>query len=76
MNVFERFSSEVLPADWSWINEPAEWRFDDSKSLQISAPSQADFFRDPSGVATKSSAPFCIQRFKVILQYGRGSVLI
>jgi regulation of enolase protein 1 (concanavalin A-like superfamily) len=58
MNVFERFSSEVLPADWSWINEPAEWRFDDSKSLQISAPSRADFFRDPSGAVTKSSAPF------------------
>ncbi|MET3209309.1 UNVERIFIED_CONTAM: hypothetical protein ABIC26_002253 [Paenibacillus sp. PvR008] len=43
MNVFERFNGKVLPAGWGWINEPTVWRFDESKALQVSAPSQADF---------------------------------
>ncbi len=58
MNVFEGFNGKVLPEGWGWINEPTVWSFDESKALQVSAPSQADFFRDPSGAVIKSSAPF------------------
>ncbi|WP_342417408.1 DUF1349 domain-containing protein [Paenibacillus sp. FSL R10-2782] len=58
MNVFERFSGKALPAEWSWMHEPAVWGTDDSNFLHVSAPPQADFFRDPSGAAIKSSAPF------------------
>ncbi|WP_263561053.1 hypothetical protein [Paenibacillus polymyxa] len=51
MNVFEGFNEKVLPQGWRWINEPTVWSFDESKALQVSAPSQADFFRDPSGAS-------------------------
>lgn len=43
MNVFERFSGKALPAEWSWMHEPAVWGTDDSNFLHVSAPPQADF---------------------------------
>lgn len=58
MNFFDTCFEKSLYSELNWINEPKTWEFDANKSLVISAPPMADFFIDPAGGNTKSSAPF------------------
>jgi uncharacterized protein len=64
MNLFEKSFGKTLPKEFSWINEPGQWGFDDSGKLLVTAPSKADYFRHPAGLVINDSAPFLYSSFK------------
>jgi uncharacterized protein len=63
MNLFEKSFGKSLPEGFFWINEPSQWEFDESGKLLVTAPSKADFFRDPAGSVVNYSAPFMYGNF-------------
>ncbi|MDO7906141.1 DUF1349 domain-containing protein [Paenibacillus sp. JX-17] len=53
-NLFSKQEREKL----AWMNEPQHWTYTAEHELLIEAPPKADFFKDPAGKHTASSAPF------------------
>lgn len=58
MNLLENGVKQTAVPDLRWMNEPRAWSFDENYALHVSAPAMGDFFINPSGEETKSSAPF------------------
>ena len=63
MNLFSNCNLKELSNKLSWINEPEEWSFA-NEILTIKVPESADFFKDPSGISVRSSAPFLYTNIK------------
>ncbi|QYR21159.1 DUF1349 domain-containing protein [Paenibacillus sp. sptzw28] len=64
MNLFDHCVDNTLGSELKWLNEPATWSFKQDGSLEVIAPPKSDFFIDPSGKSTRSSAPFLYKQVK------------
>lgn len=57
MNIFENNNGRRLNYPLVWMNEPAQWEFNNGV-LSVEAPKASDFFIDPEGNGIRDSAPF------------------